>query len=64
MKFDKAQINISSDDYFNNQDRYQNDDWAEFTPVDIFGGFVPQDKSLSNLPKNQAMIRKRFALGK
>lgn len=61
----KAQINVYSDDYFNNKGRYDEmSDWADVTPVDVFGGFVPQDKSLGNLKTTQAKIRERFALGK
>lgn len=31
-------------------------------PVDVYGGFVPVGKSLTNLKKNEQLIRDRFSL--
>lgn len=62
---DEKTIYFNSDKYFNDPDSYKayEDMGFTITPVDIFGGFVPQDKSLGNLSKAQKAIKKRFGLG-
>lgn len=56
---------VSSDKFFNDRDSLGvlDDMGFDVQPVDIFGGFVPQDKSEGNLEKNQVAIRRRFKLG-
>lgn len=62
---DENVVYVNSDRYFN--DSSKRIDMLEsmgmdVQPVDVFGGFVPQDKSLGNLKKAQKAIRERFGL--
>ena len=59
-------VYVNSDRYFNGSNRVGilEDMGIEVQPVDVFGGFVPQNKSLSNLKKTEQAIRERFDLGK
>ncbi len=65
MKNNKT-IYYNSDEYFNDTDKDKVDMYEEMgfdvQPVDIFGGFVPQDKSMSNLKKTEKAIQERFQL--
>lgn len=57
-------IYMKSDNYFNDPDaRQMYESIGNVEPCDVFGGFVPQDKSLNNLTKTQQAIRTRFKLG-
>lgn len=57
---------VDSDTYFNDSDKDQyqwiKDMGDEVTPVDMYGGMVPENKSLDNLKKNEKAIRDRFNL--
>ncbi len=61
---DKDEIYVNSDEYFNDPDCVDSYESMGFDiqPVDIFGGFVPQDKSINNLKKNEKAIQERFGL--
>ena len=54
-------VYVKSDKFFNDPDchKFFGDNCE---PVDIFGGFVPQDKSMSNLKKAEKAIQCRFGL--
>lgn len=59
----KMKKNVDSDFYFNNPKAVKDmETYCEVTPVDVMGGFVPQDKSMSNLKKTEEAIQERFGL--
>lgn len=58
---DKNTVYVQSDKYFNDPDS-QRFFGADVQPVDVFKGFVPEDKSLDNLKKCEKAIRQRFGL--
>ena len=59
----KMKYNVDSDFFFNNPKAVKDmEEYCDVTPVDVMGGFVPQDKSIENLKKTQDAIQERFGL--
>jgi len=59
----RGKITIDSDTYFNEPKRMAEiKKYEDIIPVDVFGGFVPEDKSMANLKKTEDQINKRFGL--
>lgn len=63
---DERVIYVPSDKYFNDPDSCSmyEDMGFDVRPVDLHGGFVPQNKSLANLKKTEQAIQERFNLEK
>lgn len=57
-------VYIKSDTFFNDPDcgSMYEDMGMDVVPIDAFGGFVPQNKSLTNLKKTEETMQKRFNL--
>lgn len=56
---------IQSDSYFNKPEKYDifGEMGNDVVPIDVYGGFVPQEKEgRNNIKTNQETIRKRFNL--
>jgi len=61
----RGKIRVDSEEYFNKPKKMEEmKQYSDVMPVDIFGAFVPEDKSDSNLKKTEAQIQKRFGLKK
>ena len=64
IMMEKHDVHVKSDNYFNHPEYIaEMEDYCNPEPVDAFGAFVPQGKSLSNLKKMEESIRERFNLG-
>ncbi len=60
----KMKMTIDSERFFNDpkEVKEMQDSGIEVEAKDVFGGFVPQDKSMDNLKETEEHIRKRFSL--
>jgi hypothetical protein len=59
----RGKMTVDAGEYFNKPDKMKDmKQFADVIPVDIYGALVPEGKELSNLPKMEAQIQKRFGL--